>query len=128
MSIPFGHTRLVTAMAGIAIAAAAGQASASAFALAEQNVMGLGNAFAGSGATAEDANTIWFNPAGLGRLSLTQFEIAVHVVKPSAKFSDTGSQAALGQPLGSNGGDAGDVAAIPNLPTGRAFESVNSVR
>lgn len=115
MSIPFGYTRLVTAMAGIALAVAAGQSSGSAFALAEQNVMGLGNAFAGAGATAEDANTIWFNPAGLGRLSLTQFETAIHLVKPSAKFSDNGSQAALGQPLGSNGGDAGDLAAIPNL-------------
>ena len=70
MSKPFGQTRLVTAMAGIALAAVAGQSSGAAFALAEQNVMGLGNAFAGAGATAEDANTIWFNPAGLGRLSV----------------------------------------------------------
>ena len=115
MSIPFRHTRIVTAMAGLALAAGAGQASGSAFALAEQNVMGLGNAFAGAAATAEDANTVWFNPAGLGRLSLTQFETALHLVKPSSKFHDSGSQPALGQPLGGTGGDAGSLAAIPNL-------------
>ncbi len=115
MSIPFRHTRIVTAMAGLAFAAGAGHALGAAFALAEQNVMGLGNAFAGAAATAEDANTVWFNPAGLGRLSLTQFETAVHLVKPSAKFHDEGSQPALGQTLGGTGGDAGALAAVPNL-------------
>lgn len=115
MSIPFRRTRIVTAMAGVAFAVGAGHALGAAFALAEQNVMGLGNAFAGAGATAEDANTVWFNPAGLGRLSLTQFETAVHLVKPSVKFHDTGSQPALGQPLGGTGGDAGSLAAVPNL-------------
>lgn len=115
MRIPFRHTRIVTAMAGLAFAIGAGHASGAAFALAEQNVMGLGNAFAGSGATAEDANTVWFNPAGLGRLSLTQFEVAVHLVRPSAEFHDKASQAALRQPLGGTGGDAGDLAAVPNF-------------
>jgi long-chain fatty acid transport protein len=102
-------------MAGVALAVGTGHASGAAFALAEQNVMGLGNAFAGAGATAEDANTVWFNPAGLGRLSFPQFETAVHLVKPSAKFHDEGSQPALAQPLGGTGGDAGSLAAVPNL-------------
>ncbi|MGH8628173.1 MAG: outer membrane protein transport protein [Gammaproteobacteria bacterium] len=35
------------------------------FALFEQSVKGLGNAFAGSAAVAEDAATLFFNPAGL---------------------------------------------------------------
>jgi long-chain fatty acid transport protein len=115
MNVPFRHTRIVTAIAGLAFAAAAGQASAAAFALAEQNVMGLGNAFAGAGATAEDANTLWFNPAGLARLNLPQVEFALHTVTPSAKLNDQGSQPALGQPLGGNGGDAGATAVLPNL-------------
>jgi len=115
MSIPFRHTRIATAMAGVALAMGAGHALGSAFALAEQNVMGLGNAFAGSGATAEDANTLWFNPAGLGRLALTQFEVAAHAVRPSAKLNDNGSQPAAFQPLGGNGGDAGSLAVVPNL-------------
>ena len=36
--------------------------------------MGLGNAFAGAAATAEDANTVWHNPAGLARLNFPQVE------------------------------------------------------
>ena len=115
MTSPFLRTRIFTAVGGVALALSAGHAFGSAFALAEQNVMGLGNAFAGAGATAEDANTVWFNPAGLARLNFTQFEVAIHLITPSAKFSDQGSHAALAQPLGGTGGDAGGTAVVPNL-------------
>src|SRR6266576_3954251 len=66
-------------------------------------------------ATAEDANTVWFNPAGLARLYFTQFEVAVHVITPSTKFNNVASQPALGQPLGGTGGDAGSTAVVPNF-------------
>jgi long-chain fatty acid transport protein len=115
MRTTFRRTRIATALTGLALALGAGQASGASFALAEQNVMGLGNAFAGAAATAEDANTVWFNPAGLARLNFTQFEVAVHFITPSAKFNNQGSQAALGQPLGGTGGDAGGTAVVPNL-------------
>jgi len=115
MTAPFSRTRIVTALAGVALALAGGQAFGSAFALAEQNVMGLGNAFAGAAATAEDANTVWHNPAGLARLNFPQVEQAIHVIVPSAKFQNANSQAALGQPLGGSGGNAGGAAFIPNL-------------
>ena len=72
MTAPFSRTRIATALAGVALALAGGQAFGSAFALAEQNVMGLGNAFAGAAAAAEDANTVWYNPASLARLNFTQ--------------------------------------------------------
>ena len=115
MTAPFSRTRIAIALTGLALTLGAGQASGAAFALAEQNVMGLGNAFAGAAATAEDANTVWFNPAGLARLNLPQVEAAVHFITPSAKFHDEGSKAALGQPLGGNGGDAGGTAIVPNM-------------
>ena len=115
MTAPFSRTRIATAVAGVALTLARGQAFGAAFALAEQNVMGLGNAFAGAAATAEDANTVWFNPAGLARLNLPQVEAAVHFITPSAKFHDQGSKAALGQPLGGTGGDAGGTAIVPNM-------------
>ena len=41
-------------------------ASAAGFALIEQNASGLGNAYAGQAASAQDASTIFFNPAGMG--------------------------------------------------------------
>ena len=111
----FRRTTIATAVSGIALALSAGQAFGSAFALAEQNSMGLGNAYAGAAATAEDANTIWHNPAGLARLNFTQAEAAINVIIPSAKFQNGNSLAALGQPLGGTGGDAGSAAFVPNL-------------
>jgi len=115
MTAPFSRTRIATALAGVALALAGGQAFGSAFALAEQNVLGLGNAFAGAAATAEDANTVWHNPAGLARLNFPQVEQAIHVIIPSAKFQNGNSQAAALQPLGNSGGDAGGAAFVPNL-------------
>ena len=38
---------------------------AAGFALIEQSASGMGNAFAGGGSVAEDASTIYFNPAGM---------------------------------------------------------------
>ena len=115
MTAPFSRTGIATAVAGVVLALAGGQAFGSAFALADQNVMTLGNAFAGSSAIAEDANTVWYNPAGLARLNFTQVEAAVHILTPSAKFSNQNSQSAALQPLGGNGGDAGGTAVIPNM-------------
>jgi long-chain fatty acid transport protein len=115
MRTPYRHTRIATALAGLVLTLAAGHASGAAFALAEQSVMGLGNAFAGAGATAEDANTVWFNPAGLARLNFPQVEAGIHIITPSSKFQNSGSQAALGQPLGGTGGDAGGTAFVPTM-------------
>ena len=96
MTAPFSRTRIATALAGVVLALAGGQAFGAAFALSEQNVMGLGNAFAGAAATAEDANTVWYNPAGLARLNFPQVESAIHVIMPTAKFQNANSQAATG--------------------------------
>ncbi len=105
-------------LVGISVAGAllamSGNAAASAFALIEQS-SGLGNAYAGGSAGAEDASTIFFNPAGMSRLSGTQATAAVSAIKPSAKFSDSGSTPAALQTAGGNGGDAGSLALLPNV-------------
>ena len=114
-AITFTRTRIATAIGGIAVALAAGQAFGAAFALQENSGSGLGNAFAGGAASAEDVSTIWANPAGMSRFATPQIAGAVHFVTPSFKFKDNGSQPAAFQPLGGTGGDAGDLAIIPNL-------------
>lgn len=92
-----------------------GNAAASAFALIEQS-SGLGNAFAGGAAGAEDATTIFFNPAGMSRLNGKQVTVAGSFIQPSIKFSNTGSQNASAQTtLGGNGGDAGSLVLVPNV-------------
>ena len=89
--------------------------AASGFALIEQSASCMGSACAGAAASAEDASTIFFNPAGMSLLSGKQGVLALHVINPSAKFSDSGSVPAAFQPnAGGNGGDAGSLAVLPN--------------
>jgi long-chain fatty acid transport protein len=98
-------------------AAFAGSASAAAFQLWEQNASGIGTAYAGSAAVADNASTIFFNPAGMTQLSGVQASVGVSAVRPSFKFRNEGSSGtgALAGPLaGGNGGDAGSWAAVPN--------------
>jgi long-chain fatty acid transport protein len=90
--------------------ATAGSVHASGFSLIEESASGLGNAFAGGAASAEDASTVFFNPAGMTRLPGSQLSMAIHAIKPSVKFSNRGSAA-----TGGNGGDAGDWTAVPNF-------------
>ncbi len=114
-------------MGSIAVAAAcigmAGWANAAGFALIEQSASGMGNAFAGGAASAEDASTIFFNPAGMTYLPDSQLVIAAHAIKPSAEFNNHGSHHALSPLLatgGGDGGDAGDWAFVPNFYFSRA--------
>lgn len=97
-------------MLGLALAGFADLGQAAGFALVEQNASGLGNAYAGQAASAQDASTIFFNPAGMTLLPDRQLVLAGHLIKPQAKFSGTVSPA-IG---GGNGGDAGDLAFVPN--------------
>ena len=57
--------RLLDGCVAVAFAAGVGTVYASGFQLMEQNASGLGNAYAGQGASAQDASTIFFNPAGM---------------------------------------------------------------
>jgi long-chain fatty acid transport protein len=104
---PFPRNRLTV---GLALAGLSGLAQAAGFALVEQNASGLGNAYAGAAAVAEDASTIFFNPAGMTRLPDRQIVVVGHLIKPQAEFSGTVSPA-IG---GGAGGDAGSWSFVPN--------------
>ena len=84
-----------------------GAASASGFALIEQSASGLGNAFAGGSAVAEDASTVFFNPAGMSRIDGKQVALSVHAITPSAKYTSASGVA--------SGGDAGGTSVVPNI-------------
>src|SRR5450830_17071 len=91
-------------------------AQAAGFALIEQSSSGLGNAFAGAAASAEDASTVFFNPAGMTYIQGTQLVGAINLIKPNVEFTDQGSVKATGFPArGGNGGNAGDLSFIPNF-------------
>ncbi len=78
----------------------------------EQNASSLGNAYAGTAAIAEDASTIFFNPAGMTRLNGGNLVGAINAIRPSVEFQNTLSNPALGF---NAGGDAGSWAFVPNL-------------
>lgn len=90
-------------------------AQAAGFALIEQSGSGMGNAYAGAAAVAEDASTIFFNPAGMTYIQGTQAVGAAHLIKPNAEFNNQGSVAGAGKPLGDEGPNAGDLALVPNF-------------
>jgi long-chain fatty acid transport protein len=96
---------------GLTLAGCGDLVHAAGFALIEQNASGLGNAYAGQAASAQDASTIFFNPAGMTLLPDRQVVIAGNLIKPSTDFSGTVTPAILG---GGDGGDAGDLAFVPN--------------
>ena len=97
------------------LAGASTLASAAGFALIEQSASGLGNAFAGAAATAEDASTIFFNPAGMALLPEREVVVAAHYIAPSFNFSDNGSTGAALQTKGGDGGNAGSGVVVPNV-------------
>jgi long-chain fatty acid transport protein len=115
------RTRLAAAVGAALLSVSAGPAFGAAFALQEQNASGLGHAYAGGAAAAEDVSTIFYNPAGLVRLQTTQGVVAANLICPSSKFRDNGSQPAAFQPLGGTGGDAGSCEVVPNLYLGIPF-------
>lgn len=96
--------------AGLALAGCASFSHAAGFALIEQNASGLGNAYAGAAAVAQDASTVFFNPAGMTQLPDRQLVVAGHLIKPRAEFSGTVTPG-IG---GGDGGDAGGLALVPN--------------
>ena len=60
--------RIIQLSVLLALAGGTAGVWAAGFALMEQNASGLGNSYAGQAAAAEDASTIFWNPAGMTRL------------------------------------------------------------
>ncbi|MES2563689.1 MAG: outer membrane protein transport protein, partial [Pseudomonadota bacterium] len=93
-------------------ALAAWNAAAGGFAIGTQSGSGTGNAYSGGAASAEDASVVWYNPAAMTALpSGKHVSSALHAIKPSFKFLDSGSTFPVGT---GEGGDGGDWAYIPN--------------
>jgi long-chain fatty acid transport protein len=106
-----GIAKIVASLHAVLICSVAG---ASGFQLLEQNASGLGNAYAGSAAVAENASTIYFNPAGLTQLKGMQASGGVTRVETTFKFHDNGSTSGAFTGTG-DGMDAGASGTIPNF-------------
>ena len=106
-----------------ALAGYGGGVGAAGFALMEQSASGLGNAYSGQAAAAQDATTVSSNPAGMSFLPERRPQVVVGVagIDITSKFSNSGGSTipalatATGSQPGGNGGNAGSVIAVPNL-------------
>src|ERR1700761_7651182 len=104
--------RGVGAMLALSAVAMSGAASAGGFYIQEQSAAGVGRAQAGNVAAADDASTIYFNPAGLTQLPGTQIDQGIDLIVPDASLTDKGTVdhsplAANSRPGGGNGGNPG---------------------
>jgi long-chain fatty acid transport protein len=92
------------------------QTFASGFAVTEKSASAQGNSYAGFAASAEDATTVWSNPAGMMKLDGNQFVAVGHYIYPGSTFVNQGSTNADGTALsGANDNDAFAGAFIPNF-------------
>ncbi|MBK5000581.1 transporter [Pseudomonas sp. S31] len=93
---------------GVAVALASSQLLASGFALNEQSISGMGTGFAGRSSSAEDASTVFGNPAGMSRLKREQVTVGGAAVIAKTDISGPGSN--LG---GETDGDMVPVVGVP---------------
>jgi long-chain fatty acid transport protein len=117
--------RIMSVCVAAALAGWSSSAMTAGFALMEQNASGLGNAYAGQAAAAENASTIYFNPAGMTLLPGTQVSGSVTPLKPSVKLTPTVPPSA--PPLGGtffDGGNGGNAWKV--IPAGYASYQFSS--
>lgn len=97
------------ALAGIALLLQSA-ARGSGFQLQEQSASGLGVAYAGMAASAEDASTVFWNPAGISeRLTGLEFSGASLYINPTTRFRSSTGPSTL------DGGDGGVSSLVPSL-------------
>ncbi|TPE61790.1 long-chain fatty acid transporter [Sandaracinobacter neustonicus] len=100
----------------------AAPAFASGFALREASPGGVGRAFAGEGAIADSAATVWYNPAGMTKLEGFTATGGAHLLFVQSSQSDRGttrSVPGLATAIATGGGDGGNpfhpVIIVPTL-------------
>lgn len=94
----------------------AGSAAAAGFQATGQNASGLGVSYAGSAAVADNASTVYYNPAGMTLIPGVQASIGWVGDVQNTRFHNRGSFD-TGTPnvaVGDNGGDGADWNSLPN--------------
>ncbi len=91
----------------LAVTLASTQLFASGFALNEQSVSGMGTGFAGRSSSADDASTVFGNPAGMSRLKREQVTVGAAAVIAKSDISGSGTFP------GSNDGDMVPFVGVP---------------
>lgn len=101
-------TRIFKTSLALAITAASSQTFANGLAINEQSASGMGTAFAGRSSSAQDASTVFGNPAGLSKLKQNEVSGGFAVVDANVDIHDEQSAA-----TGTNKGDMVPLASVP---------------
>ncbi|WPN61002.1 outer membrane protein transport protein [Pseudomonas sp. P9_35] len=101
---------ILKAPVGLVVAFATSHALASGFALNEQSISGMGSGFAGRSSSAEDASTVFGNPAGMSRLKSEQVSLGAATLFAKNDISQTRSTF--------GGQEDGDVVPTTTVPMG----------
>jgi len=96
--------RFLTCSAAGLLSLVAGSALASSFALIDQSVSGMGTAYAVGSSGIGDASTVYFNPAGMSRLSGTNLSGGIQAIYSQVDIKST---AAYSNNLALGGGGLG---------------------
>lgn len=102
---------------GLAVTLASTQIFASGFALNEQSISGMGTGFAGRSSSADDASTVFGNPAGMSFLKREQVTGGFAVIDASTDIND-----ASGTQSGTN---KGDMVPFTGVPMGYYVKPIN---
>ncbi|OCR26330.1 Long-chain fatty acid transport protein [Pseudomonas syringae] len=92
----------------LAVSLVSSQLFAAGFAINEQSISGMGTGFAGRSSSADDASTVFGNPAGMSRLKSEQVSVGAAAI--IAKTDIKHGQGTFG---GSNDGDMVPVVGVP---------------
>ncbi|GGH95945.1 Long-chain fatty acid transport protein [Pseudomonas fluvialis] len=106
--------KVVNSLLAVAVASASGSLLAAGFALNEQSVSAMGTSFAGRSSSANDATTVYGNPAGMALLKGEQASVGAAVILAKTRIDDTSATAPMGGALaGSNDGDMVPFTGVP---------------
>lgn len=92
--------KVVKTCLSLALASATSHGFASGFAINEQSVSNMGTAFAGRSSSADDASTVFGNPAGMARIKREQVSGGIALIHAKTDIDN-----ASGSTRGSNDGD-----------------------
>ncbi|WP_407311508.1 OmpP1/FadL family transporter [Pseudomonas sp. nanlin1] len=92
----------------LAVTFASSQLFAAGFALNEQSISGMGTGFAGRSSSAEDASTVYGNPAGMSRIKREQVSFGAAAIIAKTDLKQTG-----GNSTGTNDGDMVPFVGVP---------------
>lgn len=106
---------LKLSMLAASIAVVAGQAHSAAFQLAEQNTTGLGRAYSGEGAVADNAAVLGRNPAAMTLFDRPALSAGAIYINPEVDVEGKGAFAQQGEALGlpTDADDIADDAVVP---------------